>query len=114
MKEVFSQMDEDLLSRINAIDPLDRDHFRILEDLQIEGIVFSFSHHFLLLHSGKADELLKVVKKNVGNERLVRFVAEFRAVQVPLPILFSFSFSLYSSPNFSVPSIASKEEMIGI
>lgn len=30
-------VDEDVLNRVHAIDPLDRSYFSVLEDIQIEG-----------------------------------------------------------------------------
>ncbi|GMT20603.1 hypothetical protein PFISCL1PPCAC_11900 [Pristionchus fissidentatus] len=59
-------IDNDVLNRIAAIDPYDRTHFSVLEDIQIEG---------------KADQISRIIKRNVGNDRLLRFVADFRSIQ---------------------------------
>ncbi|GMS90395.1 hypothetical protein PENTCL1PPCAC_12570, partial [Pristionchus entomophagus] len=59
-------VDPSVLDRITSIDPFDRAHFSVLEDIQIEG---------------KADQISRIIKRNVGNDRLLRFVSDFRSIQ---------------------------------
>ncbi|KAI6240921.1 Ankyrin repeat and Ankyrin repeat-containing domain-containing protein [Aphelenchoides fujianensis] len=59
------QVDGDIEQRILAIN-FDEKLYRELEDLQFEG---------------KNDEIWKVVKKHLGNEKLIRYVYAYRQVQ---------------------------------
>ncbi|CAJ0580803.1 unnamed protein product, partial [Mesorhabditis spiculigera] len=61
--------DAEVEYRILGIDTSLKTKFDVLEDLQIEG---------------KADQLWRTVKKNVANERLVRYVNDFRNQQMRL------------------------------
>ncbi|CAJ0942117.1 unnamed protein product, partial [Mesorhabditis belari] len=68
---VMGEYDEDADTeiRVLGIDTSDRSYFTVLEELQIEG---------------KAEQIWRTVKKNVANEKLVRFVNDFRNLQMRL------------------------------
>jgi hypothetical protein len=57
--------------RILAIN-FDEKLYRELEQLQFEG---------------KQDEIWKVVKKHLGNDKLIRYVYSYRQVQVSRPLM---------------------------
>jgi hypothetical protein len=62
-------VDSDVEQRILAIN-FDEKLYRELEQLQFEG---------------KQDEIWKVVKKHLGNDKLIRYVYSYRQVQVSRP-----------------------------